>query len=159
THGATWAILALARMGKMAEAWKLFSLISPVSHGRNPDIYRVEPYVMAADIYSVEPRRGQGGWTWYTGSAGWFYRVATEGILGITRRGDRLHLDPALPPHWDGFEASLRFGDALYHIKVETGAQAKSIVLDGRKLEKLDEGVPIHTEGEHEIVMVLPKNS
>ncbi|MFC0244887.1 GH36-type glycosyl hydrolase domain-containing protein [Falsochrobactrum ovis] len=159
THGATWAILALARMGRTAEAWRLFSLISPVSHGRNPDIYRVEPYVMAADIYSVEPRRGQGGWTWYTGSAGWFYRVATEGILGITRRGDRLHLDPALPPHWDGFEASLRFGDALYHIKVETGAQAKSIVLDGRKLEKLDEGVPIHTEGEHEIVMVLPKNS
>ncbi len=63
--------------------------------------------MIAADIYSVEPRRGQGGWTWYTGSAGWFYRVATEGILGVTKRGDRLHLDPALPPEWDGYEAEL----------------------------------------------------
>lgn len=122
THGATWAILALARMGKTAEAWKLFSLISPISHGRNPDTYRVEPYVIAADIYSVEPRRGQGGWTWYTGSAGWFYRVATEGILGVTRRGDRLHLEPALPPEWDGYEAELRFGEALYRVKVVAGA-------------------------------------
>ncbi|MBV2142270.1 DUF3131 domain-containing protein [Falsochrobactrum sp. TDYN1] len=158
THGATWAILALARMGKAAEAWRLFSLISPISHGRNPDVYRVEPYVIAADIYSVEPRRGQGGWTWYTGSAGWFYRIATEGILGVTRRGDRLHLDPALPPEWDGYEASLRFGDALYRVKIITGAKSKALRLNGRKLTKPDDGVPIKPDGEHEIVMELPKN-
>src|SRR5690606_31213965 len=157
THGATWAILALARMGKMAEAWKLFSLISPVSHGRNPDIYRVEPYVIAADIYSVEPRCGQGGWTWYTGSAGWFYRVATEGILGVSRRGDRLHLDPALPPEWDGYEASLRFGDALYRVRVTSGAKTRAIRLNGRKLAKMDDGIPLEANGEHEIVMELPK--
>ncbi len=157
THGATWAILALARMGKAAEAWKLFSLISPVSHGRNPDVYRVEPYVIAADIYSVEPRRGQGGWTWYTGSAGWFYRVATEGILGVTKRGDRLHIDPALPPEWDGYEAELRFGDALYRVKVKAGAKAAAVKLDGRKVAKPEDGVAIKTDGEHEIVVELPK--
>ncbi|URQ74629.1 MAG: DUF3131 domain-containing protein [Candidatus Ochrobactrum gambitense] len=157
THGATWAILALARMGKAAEAWRLFSLISPVNHGRNPDVYRVEPYVIAADIYSVEPRRGQGGWTWYTGSAGWFYRVATEGILGVTKRGDRLHLDPALPPEWDGYEAELRFGEALYRVKVVAGAKDKAIKLNGRKVGKPDEGVPIKPDGEHEIVVELPK--
>lgn len=158
THGATWAILALARMGRAAEAWRLFSLISPVSHGRNPDIYRVEPYVIAADIYSVEPRRGQGGWTWYTGSAGWFYRVATEGILGLTRRGDRLHLDPALPPEWDGYEAELRFGEALYRVKVTAGAKARTVRLDGRKVTKPEDGVPIKPDGEHEIVVELPKS-
>ncbi|MFC4624727.1 GH36-type glycosyl hydrolase domain-containing protein [Daeguia caeni] len=157
THGATWAILALARMGKAAEAWRLFSLISPVNHGRNPDVYRVEPYVIAADIYSVEPRRGQGGWTWYTGSAGWFYRVATEGILGIKRRGDRLHLDPVLPPEWDGYEAELRFGETLYRIRVVAGAKAKAIKLDGRKVTKPDDGVLIKPDGEHEIVVELPK--
>ncbi len=158
THGATWAILALARMGKAAEAWRLFSLISPVNHGRNPDVYRVEPYVIAADIYSVEPRRGQGGWTWYTGSAGWFYRVATEGILGVTKRGDRLHFDPALPPEWDGYEADLRFGDATYHVKVVTGAKSKAIKLNGRKITKPDEGVAIKLDGEHEIIVELPKS-
>ncbi|MCL7997188.1 protein ndvB [Brucella sp. 21LCYQ03] len=158
THGATWAILALARMGKAAEAWKLFSLISPVNHGRNPDTYRVEPYVIAADIYSVEPRRGQGGWTWYTGSAGWFYRVATEGILGVTKRGDRLHLDPALPPEWDGYEAELRFGEALYRVKVVTGAKTKAIKLDGRKITKPEDGVIIKPDGEHEIIVELPKS-
>ncbi|MDR6432589.1 GH36-type glycosyl hydrolase domain-containing protein [Brucella pseudogrignonensis] len=158
THGATWAILALARMGKAAEAWKLFSLISPVNHGRNPDTYRVEPYVIAADIYSVEPRRGQGGWTWYTGSAGWFYRVATEGILGVTKRGDRLHLDPALPPEWDGYEAELRFGEALYRVKVVTGAKTKAIKLDGRKVTKPEDGVIIKPDGEHEIIVELPKS-
>jgi len=158
THGATWAILALARMGKAKEAWRLFSLISPVSHGRNPDVYRVEPYVIAADIYSVEPRRGQGGWTWYTGSAGWFYRVATEGILGVTKRGDRLHLDPALPPEWDGYEAELRFGEALYRVKVVAGAKDKVIKLNGRKVGKPDEGVPIKPDGEHDIIVELPKS-
>lgn len=157
THGATWAILALARMGRTAEAWRLFSLISPVSHGRNPDVYRVEPYVIAADIYSVEPRRGQGGWTWYTGSAGWFYRVATEGILGVTKRGDRLHLDPALPPEWDGYEADLRFGEALYRVKVVTGTKEKAVKLNGRKVAKLDEGIAIKPTGEFDIVVELPK--
>ncbi|EEY29118.1 glycosyltransferase [Brucella suis bv. 5 str. 513] len=157
THGATWAILALARMGKAAEAWRLFSLISPVSHGRNPDVYRVEPYVIAADIYSVAPRCGQGGWTWYTGSAGWFYRVATEGILGVTKRGDRLHFQPALPPEWEGYEAELRFGEALYRVKVVAGAKAGTIRLNGRKLAKPDEGVALKPDGEHEIVVELPK--
>ena len=159
THGATWAILALTKMGRNAEAWRLFSMISPIHHGRKPDVYRVEPYVIAADIYSVEPRRGQGGWTWYTGSAGWFYRVATEGILGVTRQGDRLHLNPALPPEWDGYEAELRFGDALYRVKVVTGAKAKAVKLNGRKVAKPEEGLPIKLDGEHDIVIELPKQA
>ncbi|EJF80309.1 Cellobiose phosphorylase [Bartonella doshiae] len=85
THGAIWSILALAEMGERDKAYSLFSMINPIIHGQNPETYRVEPYVMSADIYATQPRRGQGGWTWYTGSASWFYRAATQSILGINR--------------------------------------------------------------------------
>ncbi|PYE89348.1 GH36-type glycosyl hydrolase domain-containing protein [Phyllobacterium leguminum] len=157
THGATWAILALTRLGKNDEAYRWFEMINPIHHGRHPDSYRVEPYVVAADIYSVEPRRGQGGWTWYTGSAGWLYRVATEGILGITRKADRLFIDPALPSQWDGCTVSLKVGEATYRITVTSGGKAKTVKLDGKKVAKSEEGIPLKKTGDHEIVVELPK--
>jgi cyclic beta-1,2-glucan synthetase len=157
THGATWAILALAKLGKNDEAYRWFEMINPIHHARNPDSYRVEPYVVAADIYSVAPRRGQGGWTWYTGSAGWLYRVATEGILGLNRRADRLFIDPALPSEWKGCSVSLRVGEATYRIEIKSGEKAGSVTLDGKKLRKPEEGIALAKTGEHEIVVALPK--
>jgi len=157
THGATWAILALTQLGQNAEAYRWFQMINPIHHSRNPDAYRVEPYVVAADIYSVEPKRGQGGWTWYTGSAGWLYRVATEGILGLRRRADRLFIDPVLPPQWDGCKVSLRIGEATYRIMVETGGKAKSVRLNGRKVANPDKGIALKKTGDHEIVVELSK--
>jgi cyclic beta-1,2-glucan synthetase len=155
THGATWAIMALTKLGRGDEAYKLFSLINPVHHGENPEAYRVEPYVIAADIYSVEPRRGQGGWTWYTGSAGWFYRVATEGILGLSKRGNALFLNPVLPSDWDGFELDYRHGEALYKITVRNKTGRDSLKVDGKAVKKRDAGIALTTQGQHEIVLEL----
>ncbi len=111
THAATWVVLALAEMGRGDDAWKAFQLLNPVNHALSKgdaDRYRVEPYVVAADVYGAGDLTGRGGWTWYTGSAGWLYRAAVEGILGLRRQGNRLFVRPALPSEWTGFEARSR---------------------------------------------------
>jgi len=153
THAAIWFVIALAEMGRPDEAWQAFSLINPVNHARDAEAaerYRVEPYVVAADIYAGD-KGGRGGWTWYTGSAGWLYRAASESILGIRRQGDRLIIAPCLPPHWPGYEAELRLGEALYRIKVSRGEIAQAS-LDGRPVEG---GVPIEAGGEHSVEVIL----
>ncbi|AXC50722.1 protein ndvB [Paracoccus suum] len=111
THAAAWMVYALARAGRAAEAHRLFDAINPISHAEtreDADRYRVEPYVVAADVYSAPERPGQGGWTWYTGSAGWLYRAAVEGILGITLEDGEVRVRPNLPPGWPGYRATLR---------------------------------------------------
>jgi cyclic beta-1,2-glucan synthetase len=110
-------VLALARLGRGDDAWACLDLLNPVRHAltkEDAEHYRTEPYVVAADVYGEGERTGQGGWTWYTGSAGWLYRAAVEGILGIRKEGGRLFVDPVLPSAWNGYTATL--------------------VLDGRKL-------------------------
>ncbi|SPU26655.1 Cellobiose phosphorylase [Candidatus Bartonella washoeensis] len=154
THGAIWSILALAEMGEADKAYSLFSMINPITHGQNPEIYRVEPYVMAADIYAIEPRRGQGGWTWYTGSAGWFYHAAIQAILGIQRQGNQLFLRPHLPSSWPEYEAKMKFYDALYTIKVKWGSQ-NTLIVDGKKCAKLNAGIKLKKTGKHEIMRIL----
>jgi cyclic beta-1,2-glucan synthetase len=122
THAALWNVLAFARLGDGDRAFELFSLLNPVNHGRTPDDvsrYRAEPYVVAADVYSLPPHTGRGGWTWYTGSAGWMYRVAVEAMLGINLRGGALHIDPCLPATWRGYEAVFAPPGAHYRIQVE----------------------------------------
>jgi cyclic beta-1,2-glucan synthetase len=107
THGATWSIFADAMLGQGDRAHDLFSLLNPVTHGAtaaDTERYRVEPYVACADVYSVAPHAGRGGWTWYTGSAGWLYRAAIEAILGFRLHGDTLTIDPRMPKSWPGFE-------------------------------------------------------
>lgn len=160
THAATWAVLAMARLGDADEAYRWFKKLNPVNHAlsaEKAEFYRVEPYVVAADVYSVDPMRGRGGWTWYTGSAGWLYRVATEGILGITRQNDRLFVDPALPSDWDGFSFVLRNGDARYSIEVRpAGKGGKKITVNGKKLTKAEGGIPLETKGEHKVVVEVP---
>lgn len=155
THGATWAIMALTKLGRGDEAYKLFSRINPVHHGKEPETYRVEPYVIAADIYSVEPYRGQGGWTWYTGSAGWFYRVATEGILGLNKRGDKLFLDPVLPSDWDGFELDYHYGEAVYKIIVRNKTGRTRLSMNGKAVKNRDAGIALTKQGTHEIVLEI----
>ena len=128
THAAIWAVMAFIEAGRTERAWKLFDLINPVRHGMlasNIDRYRVEPYVTVADILSIEPHQGRGGWTWYTGSAGWMYRLILESMLGIRREGSRLLVRPQLPSHWNGFSVSYRNGDARYDIVVERTPEAE----------------------------------
>ena len=107
THAAIWSVLAFAALGEGDKAGELFSLLNPINHASTrAGVYRykVEPYVVAADIYAEPPHVGRGGWTWYTGSAGWMYRAGIEWILGLRLRGTRLYLDPCIPQAWRSFE-------------------------------------------------------
>jgi cyclic beta-1,2-glucan synthetase len=122
THAAAWAALAFARLGDGNRAFELFSLLNPINHASSQTgahRYKVEPYVVSADIYSMPPHVGRGGWTWYTGSAGWMYRVALERILGFRLQGANLLLDPCIPKAWPGYEVSFRRGSSRYDISVE----------------------------------------
>ncbi len=121
THAAIWAAMAFAAMGDGARAWELFGMINPVNHSRSPEeiaTYKVEPYVMAADIYAVAPHTGRGGWTWYTGSAGWMYRLIIESLLGLRLEVDKLYFAPCFPADWTGFKVHYRFRETVYHITV-----------------------------------------
>src|SRR5208282_5153853 len=103
THGAIWAAMAFAQLGDRQRAWELFALINPVNHAecaKNIATYKVEPYVVAADVYALSPHIGRGGWTWYTGSAGWMYRLIVESLLGLRLDVDKLHFAPCLPDNW-----------------------------------------------------------
>jgi cyclic beta-1,2-glucan synthetase len=122
THAATWVVLAFAELGDGDKALELFSLLNPINHSSTRAAiqrYKVEPYVICADVYSVPPHAGRGGWTWYTGSAGWMYRTGTEGILGIQVRGRILKVDPCIPRTWAGFEFTYRYGSSRYLIAVK----------------------------------------
>jgi cyclic beta-1,2-glucan synthetase len=122
THAAMWTTLAFAMMGDGDRAGELFSLLNPINHASTRagiHRYKVEPYVVCADVYSAESHVGRGGWTWYTGSAAWMYRTAVEGILGINLRGNFLSIDPCIPRAWSGFEITYRHGSSRYHIAVD----------------------------------------
>ncbi len=143
SHAAMWMILAAARMSDGDEAVRLFSMLNPVNHAqtaKSADQYRVEPYVVAADVYSVPPNVGRGGWTWYTGAAGWMYRAGVGGIVGLERAGDRLHMKPCIPSAWPGFSLKLRLDGADYDIQVDRAAPGApaSATLDGAPLPVSD---------------------
>jgi cellobiose phosphorylase len=138
THAAIWTVLAAALEGNDELAWELFALLNPVNHGRTAaDIatYKVEPYVIAADVYWVPPHTGRGGWTWYTGSAGWMYRTLIETLLGLQPEGDQLRLLPRLPKTWTEYKIHYRYGDTPYHISIVRSADAAAgskTYLDGK---------------------------
>ena len=122
THAATWSIFAYAALGKGDKAGELFSLLNPIHHADSAAAmqrYRVEPYVVAADIYSVAPHVGRGGWTWYTGAAGWLYRAGIEAILGFHLLGERLLIAPCIPAHWPRLDLVFRYRSARYEIAIE----------------------------------------
>ncbi len=157
THAAVWAVWAFAELGQgdRAEAW--FRMLNPIYHGNTLEKikrYRVEPYVVAADVYSVPPHNGRGGWTWYTGSAGWMYRLGLEAILGLRRVGDVLRIDPCIPRLWSGYEMTYKFGDSSYHILVgnpeSVNRGVKEVVLDGEVLDGID--IPLMGDGrDHQV--------
>jgi cyclic beta-1,2-glucan synthetase len=141
THAAVWSVLAFAMLGDGDRAVELFSMLNPINHADTRaaiDRYKVEPYVICADVYSVPPHAGRGGWTWYTGSAGWMYRAGTEWILGINVRGQLLRVDPCIPRAWAGFEFTYRHGSSRYSVAVKNPRGVSRGIahaaLDGREL-------------------------
>jgi cyclic beta-1,2-glucan synthetase len=141
THGAVWAALAAAMQGDGDKAGDLISMLNPIRHGDSPTgihRYKVEPYVLCADVYSEPPNVGRGGWTWYTGSAGWMYRVALERLLGFRVHGPQLTLDPCIPRRWPGFQIAYRYRSAVYEIRVENPHEVSrgiaTLILDGESL-------------------------
>jgi cyclic beta-1,2-glucan synthetase len=142
SHAATWTAWAFANLKDGKQAGELFDLLNPIYMSDTKEKvsnYRVEPYVICADIYSQPPHRGRGGWTWYTGSAAWMYRLGLEGILGFKKTGNSLQIDPVIPPDWDGFEIRYQFGTASYLIKVINSEHithgVKTIKLDGKMID------------------------
>jgi len=135
THAAVWAAMAFAALGDNGRAWEVLRMINPVNHALSAegvDVYKVEPYVLAADVYAVAPHTGRGGWSWYTGSAGWMYRLVVESLLGLRRTGDVLHLVPCLPVDWPNFRINYRYRETMYRIDVsQTPIGPVSVTLDG----------------------------
>jgi len=137
THGAIWSAMAFAGLGDAVRSWELLRMINPVNHGESPEAiatYRVEPYVVAADIYALPPHTGRGGWSWYTGSAGWMYRLIIESLLGLRLDVDKLHFEPLLPSSWKAFKVHYRFRETVYHITVlrlSNGNGEMSVTVDG----------------------------
>ncbi len=161
THAAIWTAWAFARLGQGDRAGALFRLLNPIYHADTPEKakrYMVEPYGIAADIYSQPPFTGTGGWSWYTGSAGWMYRLGTEAILGLTRLGDTLKLDPCIPGNWPGFQLTYRFGRTPYLIRVENpegvNRGIREVLLNGIPLP--DDRIPLSDDGrQHEVRAVM----
>jgi cyclic beta-1,2-glucan synthetase len=162
THGATWLGVAYAALGEGSKAARVFRLLNPIERAatvEDAERYRVEPYVIAGDIYSCPPWTGRGGWTWYTGSAAWMWRLGVESILGIRREGGKIRIDPCIPPHWPGYEAWIREGDRHLHVIVENPAQVSrgvlSITVDGQAVPPTELALPPSVDGMHEIVVRL----
>jgi cellobiose phosphorylase len=141
THAAVWSVMAFALLGEHEHAWELLNLLNPVRHGADAAhlaTYKVEPYVIAADVYALSPHTGRGGWTWYTGSAGWTYRLLVETLIGINLSGESLHLTPRLPPIWTSLKIHYRFRRTVFHLTLTRWTDASlpvpHPVLDGQKL-------------------------
>jgi cellobiose phosphorylase len=159
THAAIWATMAFAALRDRERAWELFHMINPVNHALDADAvdtYKVEPYVVAADVYAVAPHVGRGGWTWYTGSAGWMYRLIIESLLGLHREGPSLRLEPCIPAFWPGFTMRYRYGDTVYRIRITQGGSGpRRLRLDG--VEQPGTSIPlVDDHGSHQVELHLP---
>jgi cyclic beta-1,2-glucan synthetase len=161
THAALWTVMALARLGIGDESMELFHMLNPINHGRTPDgieRYRVEPYAVAADVYAHPMHVGRGGWTWYTGSAGWMYQIAIGSLLGLERRGETFAMNPCIPAMWVGFSLDWKHGRTHYHIEVKnpdrqyTGVRQAS--LDG--VPVAPGAIPLRDDGgSHTVTIVM----
>jgi cellobiose phosphorylase len=153
THAAIWAAMAFARLGDNRRAWELFDVINPVNHAKTTAAiatYKVEPYVVAADVYAVPPHSGRGGWTWYTGSAGWMYRLITESLLGLRLEVDRLHFAPCLPAGWSGFKMHYRYRETVYHIEIVQAPGEAAMTINGEPCTGAT--IPLVNDGREHIV-------
>ncbi|HUH59626.1 MAG TPA: glucoamylase family protein [Candidimonas sp.] len=165
THAAIWTTMAFAMLGDTERAWEYFAMLNPVNHGSTAESierYKVEPYVMCADIYGVAPHTGRGGWTWYTGAAGWMYQLTVETLLGLRLEVDHLRLAPRVPAHWGAYKIHYRFRDTVYHITVMrvgvSSGQVTRVTVDGN--ERPDLRIPLNDDhGEHFVDVELGANT
>jgi cyclic beta-1,2-glucan synthetase len=161
THAAVWFVMALARLGSGDEAAEFFHMLNPVNHGRTATDearYKTEPYVMAGDVYARPPHAGRGGWSWYTGSAGWMYRAGTESILGLRRRGETFAIDPCIPSSWPEYQITWRFLESQYTITVANPLRrcrgVAKATLDGALIDAA--AIPLVNDGRtHDVQIVL----
>jgi cellobiose phosphorylase len=162
SHAAIWLIMAFAKLGDNKRVWELLNMINPVNHGKTPEeiaIYKVEPYVIAADVYANESHAGRGGWTWYTGSAGWMYRMIVESFLGLKLEANQLKINPCIPKEWESFKIHYSYKSAVYHItviqkNVESGI---TVTVDGATQE--DKIIRLLDDGaEHEVQVLFFTN-
>jgi cyclic beta-1,2-glucan synthetase len=152
THAAIWMIMAFAKLGDQARVWELLDMLNPINHGKGEDVmrrYMVEPYVLAADIYAKAPHAGRGGWTWYTGAAGWLYQLITTSFLGLRKEGSQLRFAPCVPADWKAYEMVYRHESTTYTISFVRAGIAESLMvsLDGvvqadASIALVDNGVP-----------------
>jgi cellobiose phosphorylase len=160
THAAVWAVMAFAALQDKQRAWQLLSMINPLRHALSPgavEQYKVEPYVVASDVYALPPHTGRGGWTWYSGSAGWLYRLIVESVLGLRRQADKLYVEPCIPEEWESFKMRYRYGASHYFIYVRQQRQAAAavrlsvdgVLQDGAFISLLDDGL------DHQVDVVL----
>jgi len=163
THGAIWAAMAFAALGDSRRAWELTAMINPLNHAGSAEAiaaYKVEPYVVAADVYAVSPHTGRGGWTWYTGSAAWMYRLVVESILGLRLEVDKLRFVPCLPADWEAFKLHYRYRETVYHIAVmqtRAGNGEMSVTVDG--VEQHDKAIPlVDDRQEHSVEVRIAVN-
>jgi cyclic beta-1,2-glucan synthetase len=163
THAALWSVLAYAMLGDGDKAHDLLTMLNPIRHAGNSAAihrYKVEPYAVCADVYGAPPHVGRGGWTWYTGSAGWMYRVVLEGLLGLNMEGGTLRLNPCIPRGWPRFEITFRHGTAAYEIAVENpngaGQGVSRATLDGADVEAKDFRLALKDDGAtHRLRVIL----
>jgi len=161
THAAIWAAMAFARLGDSQHAWELLGMINPINHSRSStdiNTYKVEPYVVAADVYAVSPHVGRGGWTWYTGSAGWMYRLILESLLGLKLEVNKLTIEPCIPMEWKAFNIHYRYRETIYHIKVvrlPPGNDKNIVTVDGTKQENQTIEL-INDTQEHQVEVQIP---
>jgi cyclic beta-1,2-glucan synthetase len=158
THAALWSVLATALGGDGDRAFELYQMINPLTHAVTAEDvgrYKVEPYVVAADVYTAEGHLGRGGWTWYTGSASWMYRIGLETILGFTKHGDSLTLEPCIPSAWREFSIEYRFGGSLYAISVVRRGRSNEVnrvIVDGT--DRGDGAIPLVDDGKRHDVSI-----
>lgn len=161
THAAVWVIAAYAKLGMGDKAWALYHMINPINHSRTSietATYKVEPYVMAADVYAVPPHVGRGGWTWYTGAASWMYKTGLEEILGFKKQGNQLMLEPCIPKEWTEYIINYRYGETLYKIHVKNPLSlnqgVKTVLEDGKEVP--DRVIMLNDDGrEHRIEVIM----
>jgi cyclic beta-1,2-glucan synthetase len=162
THAALWVVQATAMLGDGDQAWEMYRMLNPLTHSESAEAaatYRVEPYVVAADVYTAEGHVGRGGWTWYTGSASWMYRVGLESLLGFRKRGDTLTIDPRVPESWDEFVIEYRHVTSRYTIVVRQpgllATRGAVVTIDGEVVE--DGVITLMDDGAEHRVEVRPK--
>ena len=148
THAAVWATMAFAMQGENERAWALFNMLNPINHTSTPaqvSVYKVEPYVISADICAAAPHTGRGGWTWYTGAAGWMYRLTLETLLGITLEGDQLRIKPCVPENWQRYKMHYRYLDTVYHITIDC---------DSKQISSTEKIIQLENDGVEHFIQI-----